>query len=121
MRRTTAKLWLPALIIGSVVTTYWLIAFWAALTTPIRKGPAIKPPWEPIDLFRDPGLSVAWPLLFSSEGDNPAILLLRSLDWGLSLALVAFAIGLGIALVVLLITRIGWCLVSRHGTAEARM
>ena len=121
MRRTTAILYLPSLSIGIIVTTYWLIAFWAALTTPIYKGPPIPHPWEFIDLFRDPGLRLTIPLLFDDCIENPLILYLRKIDWRLSLSLVAFTIGIATGLIALIITKIVYCLTRKFYRKNSRL
>jgi len=104
--------WIPPLI-GILVAAYWLAAFWAALTTPIRKDPPPYP-WEPIDLLRDPGLRVGGPIFLEIWELFP------NLDnWGVIAVYASIGIGFGaISWLVAHFIRLGCLRRSRHQTVE---
>jgi hypothetical protein len=120
MKRDTVRSLLTASIVGSLVISYWLLAFYAALTTPLNFGNGHTPsdPWELIDPIRNSGLHIVGPLVFDDSHPLPAIRIFDHAPFEVQLAILAFYYGLGAMVVTLVATRVGWWLWSRRSLNE---
>jgi hypothetical protein len=116
MKRDTTRSLLTASIVGSLVTSYWLLAFFTALTTPLNFGNGHTPtdPWELIDPIRDSGLHIVWPLVFDDSHPLPAIRIFDHAPFEVQLAILAFYYGLAAMVVTLVPARVGFWLWSRR-------
>ena len=116
MKRTTARSLLPAAIVGVLVTCYWFLAFWAALTTPLNFGPGPSPPdpWEFIGPIRDSGFYAGTPLAMDDSHPLRVIPLFDRAPLEMQLAILAFCFGLAAMVAAFVVTKVGWWIWCRR-------